>query len=55
MGDAIRRVLASSAYRGTVLAFEFLVLTACRSGEVLKADWDEIDREAAVWTVPAGA
>ena len=53
VGAAIRRVRASSAYRGTVLAFEFLVLTASRSSEVLKADWNEIDREAAVWTVPA--
>ena len=53
VGAAIRRVRASNAYRGTVLAFEFLVLTACRFSEVLKADWQEIDLEAAVWTIPA--
>ncbi len=35
-------------------ALEFAVLTAARSGEVRSATWAEIDREAAVWTVPAG-
>ena len=35
------------------LAFEFLILTAARSGEVRLATWDEIDTEAATWTVPA--
>ena len=35
------------------LALEFTILTASRSGEVLGARWNEIDREAAVWTVPA--
>lgn len=34
-------------------ALEVLVLTAARSGEVRGATWDEIDLEAAVWTVPA--
>jgi len=36
-----------------MLAFEFLVFTAGRSGEVRAARWDEIDRDAAVWTIPA--
>jgi integrase len=35
------------------LALRFLILTACRTGEVLGAQWSEIDTEAAVWTVPA--
>lgn len=34
-------------------AFEFLILTAARSGEVLGAKWDEIDVDAKVWTIPA--
>lgn len=34
-------------------AFEFLILTAARSGEVLGAKWDEIDLAARVWTIPA--
>lgn len=34
-------------------AFEFLILTAGRSGEVLGAKWDEIDLASKVWTIPA--
>ena len=33
--------------------FEFLVLTATRSGEVGNARWEEIGRDGAVWTIPA--
>ena len=36
-----------------MLAFEFLVLTAARSGEVRNARWEQIDRDGAVWTIPA--
>ena len=54
VGAALARVRRSDAYRGAVLAFEFLVFTAARSGEVRNARWGEIDREdAAVWTIPA--
>ena len=35
------------------LAFEFLILTAARTGEVLDARWSEIDEAGALWTVPA--
>ena len=35
------------------LALEFTILTAARSGEALGAQWEEVDLEAAVWTVPA--
>lgn len=35
------------------LALEALILTAARSGEVRGAHWGEIDRQAAVWTIPA--
>ena len=34
-------------------ALEFAILTAARSGEVRNATWDEIDTEAALWTIPA--
>lgn len=34
-------------------ALAFLILTAGRTGEVLGARWEEIDREARVWTIPA--
>ena len=52
VGAAVERVRASGAYQGLVLAFEFLVLTAGRSGEVRAARWEEIDRDSAVWTIP---
>ena len=35
------------------LAFEFMILTAARTGEARLATWDEIDIDARVWTVPA--
>ena len=53
VGAALARVRASGAHAGTVLAFEFLVLTAARSGEVRNARWEEFDLEGAVWTIPA--
>jgi integrase len=35
------------------LALQFAILTAARSGEVRGATFDEIDRDAKLWTVPA--
>jgi len=35
------------------LAFEFLILTAARTGEVLGAEWREIDEAQALWVIPA--
>ena len=53
VATAIATIRASDAYKATVLCFELLVLTAARSGEVRGATWNEIDRDAATWTVPA--
>ena len=53
VGAALAWVRASGAHAGTVLALEFLVLTAARSGEVRNARWEEFDLEGAVWTIPA--
>ncbi len=50
---AIATVRDSGAMPVVKLAFEFLVLTAARSGEVRLATWSEIDTEDHVWTVPA--
>lgn len=34
-------------------ALQFLILTACRSGEVRGARWSEFDMDARIWTIPA--
>ncbi|MFZ7127721.1 MAG: tyrosine-type recombinase/integrase [Desulfobacterales bacterium] len=34
-------------------ALEWIILTACRSGEVRFATWEEIDLEERIWTIPA--
>ena len=44
---------ATSPQPAVKLAFELLVLTAARSGEVRLATWDEMDVAGRVWTVPA--
>lgn len=36
----------------SALALEFAILCAARSGEVRGARWDEIDFQAALWTIP---
>ena len=51
---AIQTIQASGATQAVKLAFEFLVLTATRSGEVRGARWDEFDLPARIWTIPAG-
>ena len=33
-------------------ALEFTILTACRSGEIFGATWNEIDFNSKVWTIP---
>ena len=50
---AIQAMWASGATPVVKLAFEFLVLTPARSGEVRGARCAEIDLPARVWTIPA--
>ena len=50
---AIAKVRAAKPGKVDTLAFEFLVLTAARGGEVRGAVWTEIDQGAGVWTIPA--
>ena len=50
VADALATVRASQASVTTKDAFEFLVLTAARSGEMRLATWDEMDLDAGVWT-----
>ena len=51
--DALATVRASQASVTTKRAFEFLVLTAVRSGEVRGARWTEIELTDRAWTIPA--
>ena len=51
--EAVARVRESNADLVTRLSFEFLVVTATRSGEVRLARWSEIDDESGTWTIPA--
>ena len=50
---ALEIIAASTAGVATKTCFEFLVLTAARSGEGRGATWDEIDPDARLWTIPA--
>jgi integrase len=51
--EFIGKLRASGLGEVTKLAFELLVLTAARTGEVLGARWEEFDLENAIWTIPA--
>ena len=63
VSDCLKVVEASGAGLATKLAFEFLVLTATRSGETREAVWSEIDfgkpakggepASGAIWAIPA--
>ena len=48
---AIKTIEKTDADLATKLAFEFLVLTAARSGEVRLAKWHEIDIGKEIWTL----
>ena len=52
LGAALRAV-RDDPRRAAALALELVVLTACRSGEVRGARWEEVDFEAKTWTIPA--
>ena len=48
----VEALRASTAGESAKLAFEFLILTATRTGEVIGARWSEIDTKAKTWTIP---
>ena len=50
---ALQKVWLSQPHPLTRLAFEKMVLTATRAGEVYNAEWTEIDWESATWITPA--
>jgi integrase len=49
----IQKLRTSPSALCVKLAFEFLILTSARTGEVLQAHWEEIDLDNAEWVVPA--
>lgn len=53
VADFLTVLRGCGALPQTRWAIEFLILTAARSLEVRDATWDEIDLEAATWTIPA--
>ena len=50
--DFVRAIRARDAMAS--LALEFVILTATRTSEVLKATWGEVDLDKTLWTIPAG-
>ena len=52
VGEAIARIRVSGAYWDTVACFEFMTLTAVRSGEARLARWADVDLETATWEIP---
>ena len=50
--EAIQSIKQSTASDNVKNAFEFIILTAARSGEVRGAQWSEIDFENKRWNIP---
>lgn len=48
----VARLRDSDASDAVKAAFEFLILTAARTGEIIGAMWSEVDLQNAVWTLP---
>ena len=50
--EALETVRASNSSLAARLCFQFLVLTAARSGEARNATWAEVDLDAREWRIP---
>ncbi len=53
VGKFIEQLWQSDADETTKEAFEFLIITAARTGEIRLALWGEIDFDNATWTLPS--
>ena len=53
VGEALEIIRASRASMSARACLEFVVLTACRSGEARLATWGEIDLDSRTWRIPA--
>jgi integrase len=51
--DFLHTLRESGSGTAVQIAFEFLILTATRTSEVLKATWSEIDLKGKVWVIPS--
>lgn len=54
LGAFWRSVEKQGAHFVTIAATKMLMYSMCRKSEVLRATWDEIDLDKAVWDIPAG-
>ena len=53
VGAFLRDLRQRQGLPASRMAFEFLILTAARSGEARGAAWTEIDLDSAIWTIAA--
>lgn len=52
-GFVAKHLCGAKRFDVTRAMLEFLILTACRSGEVRGMQWPEVDLGTAIWTIPA--
>ena len=52
IADALEKIDTVKTWPIVALCFRFVALTAVRSGEARGATWNEIDADAATWTIP---
>lgn len=52
VAEFVSRLRSSELGESTRLAFEFLILTATRTSEVLGAKWPEFDTDERIWSIP---
>ena len=52
VSTALETIRQSGAHWATVACFEFMTLTAVRSGEARLAEWDEINFSDQLWQIP---
>ena len=50
--EALRVVAASGGMRETRLCLQWVILTACRSGEARGMRWEELSADGETWTIP---
>lgn len=55
IGTMLQAVYASDIRRPLKLALHLLVLTMVRKSELIEAEWDQFDLDAAIWRIPAVA